>query len=183
VRFDARVLDTVSSRLQESEPTDSEGPSASALDDTPIPDKIWDGLVAWMRGTFAVIGTALAVSATLGYPRRSPDGLTGPQVAFLVAQAVGCGAFVVHSGRRLCRRYAGAFVVALTAGIPASLALLMVLAWFDRREPLTSWWSVLSGSLQFAALEAAPVGFLLWMLYEQTGWGRAEQVSGGDAKG
>src|SRR6476661_7719083 len=50
---------------------DSE-PAPTALDDTPIPDRIWDGLVAWMRGTFAVIGAALAISATLGYPRRAP---------------------------------------------------------------------------------------------------------------
>jgi len=164
-------------------PTSPAAPDSPGLDDTPIPDRLWDGLMGWMRGTIAVIGTALAVSATLGYPRRSPDGLTGSQLAFLVAQAVGCSAFVVHSGRRLCRRYRGALVVAFAAGVPASLALLLVLAWLDRREPLTNWWSVLVGSVQFAALEAVPVGFLLWLLYEQTGWGRAVEVSddGGDA--
>jgi hypothetical protein len=164
-------------------PTSQAAPEASGLDDTPIPDRIWDGLVAWMRGTFAVVGTALAVSATLGYPRRAPDGLTGSQLALLVAQAVGCSAFVVHSGRTLCRRYRGALLVAFTAGVPASLALLLVLAWLDRREPLTSWWSVLVGSVEFATLEAVPVGFLFWLLYEQTGWGRAGEISedAGDA--
>jgi hypothetical protein len=30
------------------------------------------------------------------------------------------------------------------------------------------------GSVKFAALEALPVGFLLWMLYQQTGWGAVE---------
>jgi len=158
-------------------PTSQAASEASGLDDTPIPDRLWDGLLAWMRGTFAVIGAALAVSATLGYPRRAPDGLTGSQLAFLVAQAVGCSAFVVHSGRRFCRRYRGALVVAFIAGVPGSLALLLVLAWLDRREPLTGWWSVLAGSVQFATLEAVPVGFLLWLLYEQTGWGRAGEVS------
>lgn len=164
-------------------PTSPEPPESSGLDDTPITDRLWDGLMAWMRGTFAVIGTALAVSATLGYPRRSPDELTESQLAFLVVQAVGCSAFVVHSGRRLCRRYRGALVVAFAAGIPASLALLLVLAWLDRREPLANWWSVLAGSVQFATLEAVPAGFLLWLLYEQTGWGRDVAVSddGGDA--
>jgi hypothetical protein len=74
-------------------------------------------------------------------------------------------------------------VVAFAAGIPASLALLLVLAWLDRREPLANWWSVLAGSVQFATLEAVPAGFLLWLLYEQTGWGRDVAVSddGGDA--
>lgn len=43
--------------------------ASSALSDMPIPDLIWDGLLAWMRGTFAVIGT-VAISATLGWPRR-----------------------------------------------------------------------------------------------------------------
>src|SRR5690349_8834932 len=62
------------------------------LDDTPIPDQLWDALVAWMRGTFAVVGTALAVSATLGYPRRAPGELDGSQLAFLVAQAAACSA-------------------------------------------------------------------------------------------
>jgi len=149
-------------------------PGPSALDDTPIPDKLWDGLVAWMRGTFAVIGTALAVSATLGYPRRAPGELNGAQLAFLTAQAVACSAFVVQSGRRLCRHYRGAVLVAFAAGVPGALAVLMAIGWFDQREPLTGWGDVLVGSLQFAALEALPVGFLLWMLYQQTRWGGVE---------
>ena len=96
--------------------------------------------------------------------------LTGSQLGFLVAQAVACSAFVVQSGRRLCRRYPGALVVAFTAGLPGALAVLMVVEW-SRREPLASWWDLLRGSVRFAALEAVPVGFLLWMLYQQTGWG------------
>ena len=47
-------------------------PAADTPTDTPIPDQIWDGLGAWMRGTFAVIGVALAVSAT------RPGGAGGP---------------------------------------------------------------------------------------------------------
>jgi hypothetical protein len=144
------------------------------LDDTPIPDQLWDALVAWMRGTFAVVGTALAVSATLGYPRRAPGELDGSQLAFLVAQAAACSAFMVQSGRRLCRHYRGAVLVAFAAGVPGALAVLMALGWFDRREPLAGWRDVLAGSVKFAALETLPVGFLLWMLYQQTGWARAD---------
>src|SRR5690349_4530606 len=153
----------------ESPPSDPDEPSG--LDDTPIPDQLWDGLLAWMRGTFAVIGTALAISATLGYPRRAPGELSGSQVAFLIAQAVACSAFVVQSGRRLCRHYRGAVLVALTAGFPGALAVLMAVEWLERGEPLASWWDLLAGSVRFAALEALPVGFLLWMLYQQTRWG------------
>jgi hypothetical protein len=144
------------------------------LDDIPIPDKLWDGLVAWMRGTFAVIGAALAISATLGYPRRAPGDLNGSQLAFLVAQAVTCSAFMVQTGRRLCRHYRGAVLVAFAAGIPGAVAVLMAIGWYDRREPLANWWDVLAGSVKFAALEALPVGFLLWMLYQQTRWGGVE---------
>jgi hypothetical protein len=151
-----------------------ESPEPGGLDDTPIPDKLWDGLLAWMRGTFAVIGTALAVSATLGYPRRAPGELNGSQLAFLVAQAVTCSAFMVQSGRRLCRHYRGAVLVAFAAGVPGALAVLMAIGWYDRREPLAGWWDVLAGSVKFAALEALPVGFLLWMLYQQTRWGGME---------
>jgi hypothetical protein len=146
-------------------------PESYRLDDTPIPDKLWDGLVAWMRGTFAVIGTALAISATLGYPRRAPGDLNGSQLAFLVAQAVTCSTFMVQTGRRLCRHYRGAVLVAFAAGIPGAVAVLMAIGWYDRREPLAGWWDVLAGSVKFAALEALPVGFLLWMLYQQTRWG------------
>jgi hypothetical protein len=156
-------------------------PEPRPLDDTPIPDKLWDGLVAWMRGTFAVLGTALAISATLGYPRRAPGELSGSQLAFLVAQAVACSGFMVQSGRRLCRHYGGAVLVAFAAGVPGALAVLMAIGWFDRREPLAGWWDVLVGSVKFAALEALPVGFLLWMLYQQAGWGAVEgEESPGD---
>jgi len=161
--------------LPEGQPSGEEA-AASGLDDTPIPDKLWDGLVAWMRGTFAVIGTALAISATLGYPRRAPGELSGSQLAFLVAQAMASSAFMVQSGRRLCRHYKGAVLVALTAGVPGALAALMVVEWFARREPLASWWDLLTGSVKFAGLEALPVGFLLWMLYQQTRWGGTDGV-------
>jgi hypothetical protein len=157
--------------LPEDPPPAGREAEPSGLDDPPIPDQLWDGLVAWMRGTFAVIGTALAVSATLGYPRRAPGELSGSQLAFLIAQAVACSAFMVQSGRRLCRHYRGAVLVAFAAGLPGALAVLMTIGWFDGREPLTGWWDVLAGSVKLAAVEALPVGFLLWMLYQQTGWG------------
>ncbi|HET9725549.1 MAG TPA: hypothetical protein VFP28_01455 [Gemmatimonadales bacterium] len=162
--------------LHDGQPTGGDEAATSGLDDTPIPDKLWDGLVAWMRGTFAVIGTALAISATLGYPRRAPGELSGSQVAFLIAQAVACSAFVVQSGRRLCRHYRGAVLVALAAGFPGALAVLMTVEWLERREPLASWWDLLTGSVRFAALEALPVGFLLWMLYQQTRWGETDAL-------
>ena len=161
----------------ESPPSDPDEPSG--LDDSPIPDKLWDGLLAWMRGIVAVIGTALAIWATLGYPRRAPDELSGSQLAFLVAQAVACSAFVVQSGRRLCRHYRGAVLVAFAAGVPGALAVLMAIAWYDRREPLAGWWHVLAGGVKFAALEALPAGFLLWMLYQQTRWGGMEGEDSG----
>src|SRR6476661_3833059 len=154
----------VSVHLPEGQPAGNREPAPAGLDDTPIPDLIWDGMVAWMRGTFAVLGTALAISATLGYPRRAPGALSGSQLALLIAQAVACSAFVVQSGRRLCRRYPGAVLVAFIAGLPGALAVLMGVEW-ERREPLATWWDLLAGSAKFAALEAAPVGFLLWMLY------------------
>jgi hypothetical protein len=44
------------------------------------------------------------------------------------------------------------------------LALLMGLEWLDPREPLATWGSLLTRSVQLAALEAAPVGYLLWLL-------------------
>src|SRR5689334_15409166 len=99
----------------ESPPSDPDEPSG--LDDSPIPDKLWDGLLAWMRGIVAVIGTALAIWATLGYPRRAPGELSGSQLAFLVAHrglqrlrgAERPPAVPALSGRgpgRLCRRCA-----------------------------------------------------------------------------
>jgi hypothetical protein len=168
----------MSVHLPQGAPTGGDEPEPSALDDTPIPDRIWDGMVAWIRGTFAVVGTALAISATLGYPRRGPGALSGSQVAFLIAQAAACSGFVVQSGRRLCRRYTGAVLVAFTAGLPGALAVLLAVEWFQPREPLASWWDLLAGSAKFAALEAAPVGFLLWMLYQQTRWGGADGGGG-----
>jgi hypothetical protein len=164
----------MSVQLSQGEPPADGQPEPSGLDDTPIPDKLWDGLVAWMRGIFAVIGVALAISATLGYPRRDPGELNRSQLAFLVVQAVTCSAFVVQSGRRLCRHYRGAVLVAFAAGVPGALAVLMAIGWYDRREPLAGWWDVVAGSVKFAALEALPVGFLLWMLYQQTRWGDIE---------
>jgi hypothetical protein len=165
--------------LPNGEPTAGEQPSG--LDDTPITDKLWDGLVGWMRGTFAVVGAALAISATLGYPRRAPGELNGSQLAFLLAQAVGCSAFMVQSGRRLCRHYRGAILVAFAAGLPGALAVLMAVEWYQRREPPAGWWDLVVGSVKFAALEALPVGFLLWMLYQQTRWGEAPGKEGAAA--
>jgi hypothetical protein len=132
--------------------------------DTPIPDVIWDGLLAWMRGTFAVIGTALAISATLGWPRRPAATVTGGQLGVLAVQALVCSGVIVRSGRHLSRRPAGAVAVAFAAGVPAALALLMVMAWRDPREPVATWGALFLGSLRFAALEALPVGYLLWNL-------------------
>ena len=160
--------------LPEGEPPARERPEPSGLDDTPIPDKLWDGLLAWMRGTFAVVGSALAISATLGYPRRAPAELSGSQLAFLIVQAVACSAFMVQSGRRLCRHYRGATLVAFAAGLPGALAVLMAVEWYQRSEPPAGWWDLVVGSVKFAALEAVPVGFLLWMLYQQTRWGGTE---------
>ena len=161
-------------RLPKDEPSAGERPAPTGLDDTPIADKLWDGLVAWMRGTFAVVGAALAISATLGYPRRAPGELSGSQLAFLISQAVACSAFMVQSGRRLCRHYRGAILVAFAAGLPGALAVLMAVEWHQRRPPLAGWWDLAVGSVKFAALEAMPVGFLLWMLFQQTRWGGAE---------
>jgi len=138
--------------------------ASSALSDTPIPDLIWDGLLAWMRGTFAVIGTAVAISATLGWPRRAAADLSGGQLGVLVAQAVVCSAFIARSGRHLSRRFAGALLVAFGAGVPAALAILMVLAWRDHREPVATWGDLLLGTLRLTALETLPIGYLLWNL-------------------
>jgi hypothetical protein len=148
--------------------------AGSTLSDTPIPDRLWDGLLAWMRGTFAVIGTALAVSATLGWPRRPAAALTGAQLGFLAVQAAACSGFVVRSGRRLCRRIPGALAVAFAAGVPATLVVLMAAEWRDPREPIATWASLLVGSLRLAAIEAVPVGYLLWSLTQRPlRWGGA----------
>jgi hypothetical protein len=134
------------------------------LDDTPIPDRIWDGLLAWMRGTLVVTSTALAIATTLGWPRRAAAELTRAQLAFLVLQAILCSAFVVRSGHRLCRRFPGALLVAFTSGVPAALALLMSVEWFDAREPMATWWELFVNSVRLSALEAVPLGYFLWIL-------------------
>jgi hypothetical protein len=136
--------------------------SAETPSDTPIPDRIWDGLGAWMRGTFAVIGVALAVSATLGWPRPAAAMLTGVQLALLVSQAVASGGVIVQSGRRLSRRPLGALAVAVVAGVPVTLALLMIVEWTGPHEAPATWAHLFKASLQLAAVEAAPVGYLLW---------------------
>jgi D-aminopeptidase len=48
--------------------------------------------------------------------------------------------------------------------VPATLAVLMVMEWRHPSEPLAAWGQLLGGSVRFAALEALPVGYLLWML-------------------
>ena len=132
--------------------------------DTPIPDQIWDGLVAWMRGTFAVVGLALAVSATLGWPRPPAAMLGGGQLAFLVSQAIVSSIVIVQSGRRLSRRFPGALATAIVAGVPATLAVLMIMEWSGPREAPATWAHLFKASVQLAAVEAAPVGYLLWRL-------------------
>jgi hypothetical protein len=142
----------------------SDESASLSVSDAPVPDQIWNGVIALMRGTFIVSATAVAVAGALGWPRRAAGALPGGELAFLITQAVASGAFVVRSGRLLCRRYSGALIVAFVAGIPVSLALLMGLEWLDPREPLATWGSLLTRSVQLAALEAAPVGYLLWLL-------------------
>jgi hypothetical protein len=137
---------------------------APDLSDTPAADRIWDGLVAWIGGTLAICGAAVAISTALGWPRRAAAELPGSALAFLIVQAVVCGAFVVRSGRSLRRRYPGAVAVAFVAGVPAALAVLMVVEHRDPSEPLATWGHLLAASVRFAALEAVPVGYLLWML-------------------
>jgi hypothetical protein len=136
----------------------------ATLGDTPVPDRLWDGMVALLRGTFIVAATAVAVSGALGWPRRAASELPARELAFLMAQALASGAFVVRSGHLLRRRLSGAIVVAFTAGMPAALALLMGIEWLDSREPLVTWGGLLKGSVELAALEAVPVGYLLWLL-------------------
>ena len=152
-------------------------PAAASLTDTPIPDRIWDGLLAWMRGTLVVFATAIAVSTTLGWPRRSAAELTGSQIGFLIVQAIVCCAFVLRTGHRLCRRYLGAVAVAFTAGVPGALALLMALEWHGAHEPAVTWLDLFLNSLRLAALEAVPVGYVLWSLVQRPfGWGRAGET-------
>ena len=139
---------------------ESNGPS-----DTPIPDQIWDGLVAWMRGTFAVVGLALAIHATLGWPRPADAMLTPGQLAFLVFQAVASSVVIVQSGRRLSRHLDWAVVVAFVAGVPATLAVLMIVEWIGGREAPATWGHLFVASVKLAVIEAAPAGYLLWRVY------------------
>jgi hypothetical protein len=145
--------------ISSDEQSESDGPS-----DTPIPDRIWDGLVAWMRGTFAVIGVALAIHATLGWPRPADAMLTRGQLAFLVIQAVASSVVIVQSGRRLSRHLYGAVAVAFVAGVPATLAVLMIVEWSGGREMPATWGHLFVASVKLALVEAAPVGYLLWRL-------------------
>lgn len=132
--------------------------------DTPIPDRLWDGLVAWLAGLLAVCAAAIVISNTLGWPRRPPALLTGGQLAVLAAQALACSAFVVRSGRRLTRRWPGALAVAFTAAVPAGTALLMGLVWLRAGDRGPSWLDLLGRSIMLAAVEAAPLSYLLWLL-------------------
>ena len=90
--------------------------------------------------------------------------LTGVQLALLVSQAVASSVVIVQSGRRLARRPLGALAVAVVAGVPVTLALLMIVEWTGPREAPATWAHRFKASLQFAAVEAAPVGYLLWRL-------------------
>ena len=131
-----------------------------------------------MRGTFVVYATAIAISTTLGWPRRAAAELTGSQLGFLIVQAVVCCGFVVRTGRRLCRRYPGAVAVAFAAGVPGALALLMALEWRNAHEPMAKWTDLLLNGVRLAALEAVPVGYLLWIITQRgPGWGGAGETS------
>ncbi len=143
--------------LESDDQSESEPPS-----DTPAADLIWDGLVAWMRGTFAVIGVALAIHATLGYPRPADATLTRGQLAFLVVQALASSLVIAQSGRRLARHLYWAIAVALIAGVPATLAVLMIFEWSAGGEPPATWAHLFGASVKLALVEAIPVGYLLW---------------------
>jgi hypothetical protein len=138
--------------------------AAPATTDVPLADRMWDGLLAWMSGTFAVCGAALAISTALGFPRRAAAELSGGEIGFLITQAVACAGFVLRTGWRQSHRYLGAVAVAFAAGVPGALAVLMALAWHDAREPAAGWPALLRDSLRLAALEAAPGGYLLFLL-------------------
>ena len=113
------------------------------VDDTPAADRLWNGLVSWIAGTLAVCGAAIAISTALGWPRRAPAELPGSELAFLIGQAAACSAFVVRSGRMVCRRFPGAVAVAFAAGVPAALAVLMALEWREQSQPITTWGALL----------------------------------------
>jgi hypothetical protein len=131
------------------------------MDDSPIPDRLWDGMLALLGGTLAVAGAAVAVAGTLGWPRRAPAELTGTQLALLGAQALASVGAVAWSGRRLCRRYPGAVAVAFAAAVPAALALLVGIEWWDPREPHAGWGDLFLNGTALAALVAGPAAFVL----------------------
>jgi hypothetical protein len=137
-------------------------PPSASVDDTAIPDKLWDGMLALLRGTLAVASVAVAVASTVGWPRRAPAELTGFQISLLAAQALASAVALGWCGRRLSRRYPGALAVAFTAMIPAALGLLLTLEWRDPREPRAGWWELLRNSLALAAIIAPPAAVLLW---------------------
>jgi hypothetical protein len=141
-----------------------ESDEGARLSDTPIPDRLWDGMVAWLGGTLAVCAAAIAVSNTLGWPRRPAALLTGWQLAVLVAQAVACSGFVLRSGQRLWRRLPGAVMVALAAGVPGAVTVLMGVEWLRPSDPPMAWLELLGRSAGLAAVMAVPVGYLLWLL-------------------
>ena len=151
---------------------------APALSDTPLADRMWDGLLAWMSGTFAICAVAIAISSALGFPRREAAQLSGGQIGFLITQAVLCCAYVVRTGWRLCRGYPGAVAVAFAAGIPGALALLLAVEWGDASDPMATWAALLLNSVRLAALEAAPVGYLLYLLrHGPIAWSGAGRTS------
>ena len=46
--------------------------------------------------------------------------------------------------------------MAFIAGVPAALAVFMILEWRDPREPLATWTELVTNSVWLAALEATP---------------------------
>ena len=59
-----------------------------------------------------------------------------------------------------------AMLIALVAGVPATLAVLMLLEWSGGREAPATWGHLLKASAELALLEAMPVGYLIWRLRE-----------------
>ncbi|HEU4699396.1 MAG TPA: hypothetical protein VFS40_09455 [Gemmatimonadales bacterium] len=139
---------------------DELGPAPSS--DTPVVDRLWEGLGAWLGGVLAASGLALAMAATLGWPRRAAAELSTTQLAVLGVQALASSAGLARAGRALCRRYPLAVGVAFVAAVPAALALLMAAEWRDPSTPHASWARLLGDGVRLAALEAVPVGYVLW---------------------
>lgn len=147
------------------QPTDpASGTDAPTVGDTPVIDRLWASGGTGLIGLLAVSGTAVAVASMLGRPPRAAAALTGLQLAWLSGLALGGSALVGRGGWRLCRYFAGAVALAFAAGIPAAAAVLMAAEWLDAREPLATWSHLVATSIQLAALEAMPVGYLLWRL-------------------